>query len=305
MIMKKILIIVGPTAVGKSDLAIKLAKKFNGEIISGDSLQIYRKLDIGTAKVQTKDQDGIKHYLIDTKEIDEENSVVDFVHDAGKLINQISSTGKLPIIAGGTGYYIQALINGLALGGENSSDKKIKANLEKELASTNSEHMWSQLKEIDPDAAIKIPKTNSRKIIRALEVYKATGKKFSDQQNQKKQYDALIIGLNCNRALLYQRINQRVDLMMKSGLLQENEWLYANGGVNNPACKGIGYREFNAYFNNHQSLSATIDAIKLDSRHYAKRQLTWFRNKLNTNWFNLVEHPNEINDIDLLIRKWR
>ncbi|WP_395318337.1 tRNA (adenosine(37)-N6)-dimethylallyltransferase MiaA [Fructilactobacillus frigidiflavus] len=303
--MEKILIIVGPTAVGKSDLAIRLAKKFNGEIISGDSLQIYRKLDIGTAKTLPKEQAGIPHYLIDTKSIDEENSVVDFVRDAETLIQQIANRGKLPIIAGGTGYYIQALINGLALGGENSSNSQIKAELEKELALTDSEHMWRQLNEVDQAAATKIPKTNARKIIRALEVYRVTGNKFSKQKNQAPRYDALIIGLNCDRSLLYQRINSRVDNMMENGLLQENEWLYNHGGLNNPAGKGIGYREFDLYFNDNQSLSDTIDQIKQDSRHYAKRQLTWFRNKLKTKWFNLVEHPEEIDEIDSLVNKWR
>ncbi|WP_429970972.1 tRNA (adenosine(37)-N6)-dimethylallyltransferase MiaA [Fructilactobacillus sp. Tb1] len=303
--MKKILIIVGPTAVGKSALAIKLAKKYNGEVISGDSLQIYRKLDIGTAKTLPKEQNGIPHYLIDTKDVDQENGVVDFVHDAGKLIDNISNRGKLPIIAGGTGYYIQALINGLALGGENSSDEKVKANLEQELADTSSEQMWDKLNKIDPVAAEKIPAANSRKIIRALEVCEVTGHKFSEQQNFEPQYDALVIGLNCDRKLLYQRINQRVDLMMDEGLLQENKWLFSHGGMNNPASKGIGYREFDAYFNANQSLSDTIDEIKLDSRHYAKRQLTWFRNKLNTNWFNLVEHPSEINQIETLVNQWR
>lgn len=305
MFMKKILIIVGPTAVGKSDLAIRLAKKFNGEIISGDSLQIYRNLDIGTAKTLPQDQAGIPHYLIDTKNVEESNSVVDFVHDAGSLIQNISNRGKLPIIAGGTGYYIQALINGLALGGQNSSDLKIKHELESELSLTSSEQMWEQLNKVDPNAAIKIPKTNARKIIRALEVYHVTGKKFSQQKNQELQYDPLIIGLNCERGLLYQRINSRVDLMMENGLLQENEWLYSHGGTSNPAGKGIGYREFEAYFNGNQSFSATIDKIKQDSRHYAKRQLTWFRNKLDTNWFNLVEHPDEIKKIDSLINNWR
>lgn len=303
--MKKILIIGGPTAVGKSNLAIKLAKQFNGEIISGDALQIYRNLDIGTAKTLLADQSGIKHYLIDTKDISEKNSVVDFVSDANKLIQQISDKGKLPIIAGGTGYYIQALIKGLALGGENSSDSQVKNELEQELSNSSSVKMWGQLNKVDPISAAKISQTNSRKIIRALEVYRVTGKKFSEQKNQPPQYDALVIGLNCNRNLLYQRINQRVDLMMENGLLQENEWLYSNGGAKNPAAKGIGYREFDAYFNGNQSLSATIDTIKLDSRHYAKRQLTWFRNKLNTTWFNLIEYPEDMKKIEVLINKWR
>lgn len=303
--MKKVLIIAGPTAVGKSSLSVDLAQKFSGEIISGDSMQVYRNLDIGTAKITPTEMKGINHYLIDIKNIQQQYSVVNFVSDAGDLIEKITNQGKLPIIAGGTGYYLQALIKGLALGGQKSSDDAIKKNLELELQKSGSQALWNRLNSIDPLSAAKIPVNNSRKVIRALEVYQVTGKLFSEQENFGDRYDALVIGLNCDRQLLYQRINSRVDEMMKQGLLEENQWLFNNGGMENPASKGIGYREFDSYFSGDSNLEEVVSQIKQDSRHYAKRQLTWFRNKLNVHWFNLVEHPAELKEINTLIEKWR
>lgn len=303
--MKKILVVVGPTAVGKSDLAIKLAQKFNGEIISGDSMQVYRNLDIGTAKVLSSEREGIKHYLIDVRDVNQQYGVSEFVKDAKTLINSITATGCLPIIVGGTGYYVQALINGLNLGGENSSNEKIKTDLEKKLAKVGKVNLWNELNLVDNKSAEKIPPENSRRVIRALEVYKTTGKKFSEQKDGNLQYDALLIGLNCDRKLLYKRINLRVDEMVRNGLIDENHWLYTHGGIENPASKAIGYREFVEYFSGEHDLNQTIEQIKLDSRHYAKRQLTWFRNKMKVNWFNLVEHPEEINNINKLVQDWR
>ncbi|USS91156.1 tRNA (adenosine(37)-N6)-dimethylallyltransferase MiaA [Fructilactobacillus carniphilus] len=300
----KVLAVVGPTAVGKSALALSLAQQFNGEIISGDSMQIYRHLDVGTAKVSPAEQALIPHHLIDILTVQEQYGVQQFVKDCQTLITEIHQRGKLPIIAGGTGYYLKALLQGLQLGGHNSSSAAVRSQLEAELAQVGPEVLWQQLRSLDASAAAKIDAHNSRRVMRALEIYRVTGKLPSDQQNQPHPYDAYLIGLNCERSLLYQRINQRVELMMQMGLLTENEWLRKQG-PNLPALKGIGYREFTPYFAGKQDLATTVNEIKKDSRHYAKRQLTWFRNQMDVHWYNLVEHEDQITEIEQAVQKWR
>ncbi|USS86718.1 tRNA (adenosine(37)-N6)-dimethylallyltransferase MiaA [Fructilactobacillus cliffordii] len=300
----KVLAVVGPTAVGKSDLALSLAQKFNGEIISGDSMQVYRHLDIGTAKVSPTEQALVPHHLIDILTVQERYGVQQFVSDCQALIVGIHQRGKLPIIAGGTGYYLKALLQGLQLGGHNSSSAEVRSQLEAELAEVGPEELWHQLQLIDAIAAAKIDAHNSRRVMRALEIYRVTGKLPSDQQNHPHPYDAYLIGLNCERSLLYQRINQRVELMMQVGLLSENEWLRKQG-PNLPALKGIGYREFTPYFAGEQDLATTVSEIQKDSRHYAKRQLTWFRNQMDVHWYNLVERKEQITEIEQAVQRWR
>lgn len=304
--MTKVLAIVGPTAVGKTGLSIKLAHRFNAEIISGDSMQVYRHLDIGTAKVTPTEMAGIKHHLIDVRNIDERFSVADFVHVASELIQSIHKAGKLPIIVGGTGFYLQALLSGMELGGDQYQNDDLRRQLLAEAQTNGDLALHQRLANIDPLAAKAIPVHNVRRIIRALEVYINTGHRFSDQHNAGSKYDVSVIGLNTERALLYQRINQRVDQMMTAGLLNEARWLFDHSGQQFQAGKGIGYRELFPYFQGQTALEEAVDLIKKDSRHYAKRQLTWFRNKTEPrpNWYNLVQQPNRLWEIESSVAKW-
>jgi tRNA dimethylallyltransferase len=293
----KVLIIVGPTAVGKTALSIKLAKDLNGEIISGDSMQVYRGLDIGTAKITQSEMDGIKHHLINIRNVNQRYSAAEFVQEANYWISDIISRGKLPIIVGGTGFYIQALTDGLNLGGDNYVDNDYRRKLQ-EYANKNGKYsLWKCLEEIDSISAKKIGVSNERRIIRALEVFHNTGEKFSEQTNKNVNWNFHIIGLNTNREVLYNRINLRVDRMISNGLQNEVKYLLSQGDFSLPAWKGIGYREFIDYYTQSVSLDDTKELIKKDSRHYAKRQLTWFRNKMNVNWYDIISNMHEYNKI--------
>lgn len=291
--MKKVLAIVGPTAVGKTAMSIQIAKRFNGEIISGDSMQVYRTLDIGTAKVTEKEKQGIAHHLIDIRNIDERYSVADFVRDAEAAINDITDRNKLPIIVGGTGFYLQALLSGLELGGDTYTDNHLRQELLQVADSKGNVALHKRLAALDPIAARRIPVNNVRRVVRAIEVTLKTGHRFSDQVNQPRQIDAFIIGLTTERSLLYQRINQRVDLMVKNGLLSEARNLFDHGGTNLQAGKGIGYHEFDNYFAGQEPLEEAIEQVKKDSRHYAKRQLTWFRNKTKPHWYDVINSSKD------------
>lgn len=304
--MKKILLIVGPTAVGKTDLSISLAKALNGEVISGDSMQVYRKLDIGTAKVTPEEMAGVPHHLIDVADVDQRYTVADFKQQASQAIDTITRHGHLPLVVGGTGFYLQGLVENLSLGADNYDQKSqmIREHWQQVALEKGPAFVWHHLNGIDPKAAGKIPVNNIRRSIRALEVIEKTGKLFSKQEKPKPVYDYLTIGLTTDRKLLYQRINQRVDLMMKKGLLDEAQWLYGQGALELPAGKGIGYRELVPYFAGQQSLAACVEKIKQDSRHYAKRQLTWFRHHLNTHWFDLVTGKNRTEEIEEEIEAW-
>ncbi|WP_172189819.1 tRNA (adenosine(37)-N6)-dimethylallyltransferase MiaA [Lentilactobacillus kribbianus] len=305
--MTKIIVIIGPTAVGKTELSLKLAQKFNGEIISGDSMQVYRHLNIGTAKIMPNEQAGIIHHLIDIKNVDERYSAADFVTDASIAIETIVAKGKIPIIVGGTGFYIQALLNGLTLGGDGNYNPVLRKELQQLQQDKGLDALVQRLNQIDPLAIEKIDLTNAVRVIRAIEVKTQTGNSITQQTNQTTDLDAFIIGLNTNRTLLYERINQRVDLMMKQGLIDEAKWLLDNGGFELPASKGIGYREFNHYEFNHDAtvLNLISNQIKQDSRHYAKRQLTWFRNKTAVNqWYDLVQQPEELTAIFNDVSQW-
>lgn len=303
---QKILVIVGPTAVGKTALSIELAKKFNGEIISGDSMQVYRQLDIGTAKVRPTEMQGIKHYLIDECEINERFSAAVFIEKCQKAIVTIAQKQKLPIIVGGTGFYLQALLDNFALGkDEYDANETIRKKWQNYLENHSYQALWQQLAKLDPLAAEKIPVNNARRVIRALEVIEKTGRLFSQQADQKNDdFSPLLIGLNTQRALLYERINHRVDKMIENGLLDEAKMLYDHGGMALPAGKGIGYKEFYPYFAQTSSLAECLDEVKKNSRHYAKRQLTWFRNKMDVQWYDIVLHPEEQLQIEQEITTW-
>ncbi|WP_367295101.1 tRNA (adenosine(37)-N6)-dimethylallyltransferase MiaA [Levilactobacillus yonginensis] len=302
--MEKVLAIVGPTAVGKTALSIRLAQQFNGEIISGDSMQVYRHLDIGTAKATAEEQAQAPHHLIDVRNVDQQFTVAQFVAAAQKLIREITSRGHLPIIAGGTGFYLQALFDGLKLGAEAPGDPQIREQLRTVANEQGPQYLWQQLAEKDPVAAAKIPVTNVRRTVRALEVIQVTGKLFSNQGDAGSQYDECYLALNTDRKRLYDRINQRVDLMVQSGLLDEVHWLATQGGTDLPAATGIGYRELLPVIDQPAAYPAAIDQIKQDSRHYAKRQLTWFRNQTTATWYDLVQHPAEFEQITQQVTTW-
>lgn len=274
----KLLAVVGPTAVGKTALGIELAKQFNGEIISGDSQQVYRQLDIGTAKATPEEQAEAVHHLIDVRNVDETYSVYDFVQEASAAISDIVSRGKLPIIVGGTGLYLQSLLEGYHLGGQVDQEKVLTYRKELELLSDD------ELFEKIAEQKIEIPQINRRRAIRALELAKF-GK---DLENKETDYDAYLIGLNDDRQVLYDRINRRVDLMVENGVLDEAKWLYDNYREVQ-AARAIGYKELFPYFSGEDSLENCVEKLKQNTRRFAKRQLTWFRNRMAVQFYNVSE----------------
>lgn len=274
----KLLAVVGPTAVGKTALGIELAKQFNGEIISGDSQQVYRQLDIGTAKATPEEQAEAVHHLIDVRNIDETYSVYDFVQEASAAISDIVSRGKLPIIVGGTGLYLQSLLEGYHLGGQVDQEKVIA--YRKELDLLSDDELFGKIAE----QKIEIPQINRRRAIRALELAKF-GKGL---ENKETDYDAYLIGLNDDRQVLYDRINYRVDLMVENGVLNEAKWLYDNYREVQ-AARAIGYKELFPYFSGEDSLENCAEKLKQNTRRFAKRQLTWFRNRMTVQFYNVSE----------------
>lgn len=304
--MTKIVAIVGPTAVGKTALSIDLAKHFNGEVISGDSMQVYRHLDIGTAKITPTEMVGVPHHLIDICDIQERYSAAMFKQQAEQAIEDIAGRGHLPLVVGGTGFYLQTLTENLTLGQDHfdSQSAQIRQHWNQLAEERGAAYVRQRLAELDPVAEQHIEKGNLRRVIRALEVIEKTGRRFSDQPHQKSANDFLLIGLTTDRPVLYDRINRRVDLMMKAGLLDEARWLYDHDGINLPAGKGIGYHEFFPYFAGEIDLATAVRKVKQDSRHYAKRQLTWFRNKMDVHWFDLVSGKDQPEQINELVQSW-
>ena len=274
----KIIAVVGPTAVGKTALGIELAKRFNGEIISGDSQQVYRHLDIGTAKATLEEQAEAPHHLIDVREVDEAYSAYDFVKEASAAIEDITSRGKLPIIVGGTGLYLQSLLEGYHLGGQVNQEEVLA--YRQELGQLADAVLFDKIAE----QGIEIPELNRRRAIRALEL--ATF--GQDLENKETPYDALLIGLNDDRQVLYERINHRVDVMVEKGILDEAKWLYDNHR-DVQAARAIGYKELFPYFAGQASLEESVDKLKQNTRRFAKRQLTWFRNRMAVSFYMVSE----------------
>lgn len=278
---KKILVLAGPTAVGKTELSIKLAKELNGEIISTDSMQIYKHMDIGSAKITAEEMDGVAHHMIDIVEPHEEFSVAEFKRIAEICIEGVLRRGKLPILVGGTGLYINALTCNMTFT-EAKKDDTYRAELESLANEHGNEHVHGLLKKIDPISYRDIHANNRKRVIRALEVYKITSKPFSSYNLGKDiyngKYDVCYIVLNMDRSKLYGRIDKRVDMMMEKGLVDECINLKNLGNTSNmQSMKGIGYKEVFYYLDGDISLEDTIDLIKQGSRNYAKRQLSWFR----------------------------
>lgn len=288
---EKIIILIGPTAVGKTKTSIELAKKYNGEIISGDSMQIYKGMDIGTAKITKEETEGISHHLIDIKESDESFSTAEFQTIVREKITEISSKGKLPIIVGGTGLYIQSVLFDYQFSNA-PSDDDFRYRLEERAKVEGNVCIHKELQVVDPVSAGKIHPNNIRRVIRALEVYHCTGKTMTEWQSKQELesvYNAAVIGLTMDRDLLYKRINQRIDMMMDNGLLEEVKGFSDKGLQNCQSMQAIGYKEFYPYFDGLITLDEAVDQLKQNSRRYAKRQLTWFRNKLDVSWIDMSE----------------
>ncbi|WP_137597398.1 tRNA (adenosine(37)-N6)-dimethylallyltransferase MiaA [Paucilactobacillus kaifaensis] len=304
--MVKVIAIVGPTAVGKTELSLQLAQDLNAEVISGDSMQVYRHLNIGTAKIMPDEMRNIPHHLIDIRDVNQRFSVADFQTLAKQQIASISSRQRLPLVVGGTGFYLQSLTENLTLGNDQFDDesRRFRQQLQQYYADFGADKLWQRLNKIDSTAAASIPPQNIRRVIRAIEVTERSGVQFSQQYQEKSEFEFKLIGLTTDRKILYERINHRVDEMISAGLEQEARWLYTQNGTEFQAGKGIGYREFFKYFTKQQSLEETIAEIKQDSRHYAKRQLTWFRNKMDVEWFDLVTRKDSINEIENVCLHW-
>lgn len=286
---EKILVVTGPTATGKTALSVELAKKLGGEIVSADSMQIYRGMDIGTAKVTKAEMQNIPHHMIDIADPSEDYSVSRYVEEADAAVRGILSRGRLPIVAGGTNLYIDSLIAGLDFA-EKAEDAALRESLNKQYDDIGGEAMLEHLRSFDPERAAKLHPADKRRIVRAVEIYILTGETITrhDEETKKrpKRYDAVKIALTfADRAVLYDRINARVDKMVSDGLFDEVKGLLDSGL--SPACtsmQAIGYKEPAAYFRGEMSKDAAIELIKLSSRRYAKRQLTWLRRDTTVLW---------------------
>ncbi|MBR6652704.1 MAG: tRNA (adenosine(37)-N6)-dimethylallyltransferase MiaA [Anaerotignum sp.] len=296
--MKKPLIVIGgPTACGKTGFSIKLAKEIGGEIISADSMQVYRYMDIGTAKVTPEEADGVPHYLIDEFDPDEEYNVMLFQQKAKAYMEQIWAKGKVPILVGGTGFYINALLydNDFT---ETENDTSYREECYKLAQEQGPEVLFERLKDVDPEYAEIMHANNVKRVTRALEYHYLTGQKFSEHNAEQKEketpYDAAVIILNMDREKLYERIELRIDIMMEQGLLAEVQGLLDKGYTPDlVSMQGIGYKEFIPYFNGECTLEEAVTQLKTNTRRFAKRQLTWFRRQIEGLWVDLSKSTGE------------
>ncbi|MFR7975727.1 MAG: tRNA (adenosine(37)-N6)-dimethylallyltransferase MiaA [Intestinibacter bartlettii] len=298
--MKKIplIILTGPTAVGKTDLSIKLSKSLNAEIISADSMQIYKYMDIGSAKVTKEEMDGVVHYMIDEVTPDVPFSVSEFQMRSEKYIEEINKKGKSVLITGGTGLYLNSLIYNMDFAKSNANNE-IREKLEQELEENGIDYMHEKLRGLDEEAANRIHKNNTKRVIRAIEVCMSGQKMndFSKDLRYNEKYKPIIIVLNRDREVLYQRINKRVDIMLENGLLDEVKELLKMGYTKDMiSMQGIGYKEMIKYLDGEYTYDEAIEIIKRDSRRYAKRQLTWFKRYQDAKWFDLDKYQ----DIEIL-----
>lgn len=296
--MKKIPVIavVGPTASGKTSLSINIAKKYGGQVVSADSMQIYEKMDIATAKPILEEMQGIKHHLIGFQPIDKKFSVAEYVSLASECIEKIHNEGDLPVVAGGTGLYIDSLLQNIQFSKE-EENTDIRKELTDLFDEKGAEYMLEYLREIDPLTAQRLHLKDKSRIIRALEIYKVTGKTMTEQKALSKTepspYNSLIIGINYrDRNVLYDRINRRVDIMLENGLLEEAKDFY-NIPQDKTACQAIGYKELAPYFKGEKDLTECVEKLKQETRHYAKRQLTWFRKNESINWIYPDDYESE------------
>ncbi|WP_297392764.1 tRNA (adenosine(37)-N6)-dimethylallyltransferase MiaA [uncultured Peptoniphilus sp.] len=294
--MENLVIITGPTGIGKTELSLELAKKYKGEIISSDSMQIYKKLNIGTAKIDLN-KTRIPHHMIDIIEPSDNFTVADFKNQAKKIITDINNRGGLPFLIGGTGLYINSLVYNLDFT-ETEPDYDYRDELREILDQEGSEFLYEKLQDQDRAMAEKIHKNNAQRIIRALEILKSGNKKGDNFREENKDYNLIYIGLNMDRAKLYEKINQRVDKMIDLGLVDEVKNLLDEGlDKNSQSLKAIGYKEVISYLDCNIDFDEMVDLIKKNSRHYAKRQLTWFRREKRIKWFDR-ESDTILSDIE-------
>ncbi len=306
----KLIVVAGPTASGKTALGVHLAKKFGGEVVSADSMQIYKGMNIATAKPEKDETDGIKHHLIDFLSPEKEYSVASFCLDAEKAVEKILSDGKLPIIVGGTGLYIDSFVNNTVFL-DDTKKNDVRERLYRELNEKGVEELYKRLLTVDKDAAEKIHPNNELKVIRALEIYESTGKTLTEQNRlshiEESKYSPLFIGINYkDRNVLYERINKRVDIMLEKGLLEETKEFYKNL-VSKTAVNAIGYKELKPFLDGEKSLEDCIEHLKQVTRHYAKRQLAWFNRNEKMNWIypDSYESFNELaKSADLLVENF-
>ncbi|HEY5584900.1 MAG TPA: tRNA (adenosine(37)-N6)-dimethylallyltransferase MiaA [Ruminiclostridium sp.] len=300
--MNCVIVIVGPTASGKTSLSIELAKRLNGEIISADSMQIYKHMDIGTAKPTLDEMQGIKHYLIDEVLPSEDFNVVKFKELANKYIEEIIQKDKQPIIVGGTGLYISSLINNINFS-ESECDWELRETLKKEAEEYGPQYIHDKLKLVDAETANNIHPNNVKRVIRALEVYYQTQKPISYHNEMSRgvpsKYKFILIGLSMDRQHLYERIDKRVDIMLENGLVDEVKSLISLGFADCLiSMQGIGYKEILSYINNEITLEEVVDIIKRGSRRYAKRQITWFKRINEIKWFSIDNSGNTNNTVE-------
>ncbi|WIV10937.1 tRNA (adenosine(37)-N6)-dimethylallyltransferase MiaA [Proteiniborus sp. MB09-C3] len=301
-----LIIIAGPTAVGKTSVSIEVAKNINGEIISADSMQIYKYMDIGTAKISKTEMNGIEHYLIDEIYPDDSFSVSDFQSKATEYIALIRDRGKLPIVVGGTGLYINSLVYDLDFT-QAISNWELRSKYIEKAKQYGNQCIYEELKELDIESANRIHINDTKRIIRALEIYHETGKPMSyfykDFRKENDKYNIIFIGLTMDRDKLYERINRRVDIMIESGLIEEVKKLLNMGYSEDlVSMQGLGYKEIIQYLKGNYSLDESIEILKRDSRRYAKRQLTWFRRDKNIEWINIHDFDNSNKLIDCVVK---
>lgn len=287
----KLIIISGPTAAGKTALSIKLAQDIGGSIISADSMQVYKGMDIGSAKISEEEMDGVKHYLIDILDPKDDFDIAQFKYYAREAMKDIKASGKIPIVVGGTGFYIQALLYDIDFNVNADEDTSLRDELTKLAQEKGNEYLHNMLSEIDPVSADLIHANNTKRVIRAIEYYRLTGEKISehnkDQREKKSPYLYKYFVINMDRDKLYDGIDKRVDIMVENGLLNEVKAL-KNAGLSkeNVSMQGLGYKEILDYLDGKISLEEAVEIIKRDTRHFAKRQLTWFRREENVTWIN-------------------
>ena len=307
--MKPMIILTGPTAAGKTELSIKLAEAVGGEIISADSMQVYKKMNIGTAKIMPEEMDGIPHYLVDELEPDEEFHVVRFQQMAKRAAEKIYEKGKIPIVVGGTGFYIQALLYDIDFS-EEDADRGYRDRLKKLAEEKGNGYLHRMLAEVDPESAQTVHENNIKRVIRALEFYEKTGTKISMHNEQERtkesRYNFVHFVLTHERKILYDRINQRVDRMIEAGLIDEVRQLACEGYTKDMvSMQGIGYKEVFDYLEGKQDLAETAERIKKDTRHFAKRQLTWFRREKEVTMINRQDYRMEDEILAFMLEKIR
>ncbi len=294
MMKKPLIILTGPTAVGKTKLSIALAKAVGGEIISADSMQVYRQMDIGSAKIRPEEMEGIPHYLVDCLEPDEEFHIVKFQQMAKEAMEKIYANGHIPILVGGTGFYIQAIVKDIDFTA-NEENTEIRAKWELYAKEQGAEALHRELEKIDPKSAEDIPAGNVKRVIRALEFYELSGRRISEHNEEQKAksspYNYAYFVLNDHRELLYQRIEQRIDEMLKEGLVEEVRGLKERGFTRHMvSMQGLGYKEILDYLDGSLTLEEAVYILKRDTRHFAKRQLTWFRREPSVEWIHKYEY---------------